>query len=203
MKVFYDTEFLEDGRTIDLISIGMVRADGEELYLINRGVDLRRLAQHEWLMANVVPHLPLTRTTGHFVKPDGVTHTLPVLAWDVGHTDWPRVRSRVEIANAVRRYLIGNLRPLPELWAWYGAYDHIALAQLFGPMVKLPDGIPMWTNDLRQLVEMAGGSEVGLNPPAQQGGEHHALADARWVRDVHAHLSSMEADGALRWSLLR
>ena len=31
----------------------------------------------------------------------------------------------------------------------YGAYDHVALAQLSGPMVLLPDGVPMWTNDLR------------------------------------------------------
>jgi hypothetical protein len=24
-----------------------------------------------------------------------------------------------------------------ELWAWYGAYDHVALAQLWGSMVAL------------------------------------------------------------------
>jgi hypothetical protein len=28
MKYYYDTEFIEDGRTIDLISIGIVAEDG-------------------------------------------------------------------------------------------------------------------------------------------------------------------------------
>ena len=28
MKFFYDTEFIEDGHTIDLVSIGIVREDG-------------------------------------------------------------------------------------------------------------------------------------------------------------------------------
>jgi len=28
MKIWFDTEFYEDGRTIDLISIGLVREDG-------------------------------------------------------------------------------------------------------------------------------------------------------------------------------
>ena len=32
MKIFFDTEFIEDGKTIDLISIGMVREDGETYY---------------------------------------------------------------------------------------------------------------------------------------------------------------------------
>ena len=32
MKYFYDTEFLEDGHTFDLISIGIVAEDGREYY---------------------------------------------------------------------------------------------------------------------------------------------------------------------------
>ena len=34
MRIFYDTEFLEDGKTIDLISIGMVAEDGREYYAV-------------------------------------------------------------------------------------------------------------------------------------------------------------------------
>ena len=32
MKIWFDTEFIEDGKTIDLISIGMVRQDSATLY---------------------------------------------------------------------------------------------------------------------------------------------------------------------------
>src|SRR4051812_11038169 len=34
MKYFYDTEFLEDGQTIELISIGIVAEDGREYYAV-------------------------------------------------------------------------------------------------------------------------------------------------------------------------
>jgi hypothetical protein len=39
----YDLEFLEDGRTIELISIGMVCDDGREYYAVNRDMPVRRI----------------------------------------------------------------------------------------------------------------------------------------------------------------
>ena len=54
-KVFFDTEFTEDGRTIDLISIGLVRIDGAELYLESAEADLSRAGQ--WVQDNVLVHL--------------------------------------------------------------------------------------------------------------------------------------------------
>jgi len=41
MKYFIDTEFYEDGKTIDLISLGVVAEDGRELYLCNQEAQLR------------------------------------------------------------------------------------------------------------------------------------------------------------------
>ncbi|HVX56933.1 MAG TPA: hypothetical protein VHA37_04325 [Candidatus Saccharimonadales bacterium] len=35
MKYFLDTEFIEDGKTIDLISVGIAAEDGRTLYLQN------------------------------------------------------------------------------------------------------------------------------------------------------------------------
>lgn len=55
MRIFMDTEFIEDGRTIDLISIGMVREDGAELYLENIECNLTKAS--EWVAENVIPHL--------------------------------------------------------------------------------------------------------------------------------------------------
>ena len=56
-RIFFDTEFLEDGKTIDLISIGMVRDDGEAYYAQRAECDLERVKAHPWLSENVVPHL--------------------------------------------------------------------------------------------------------------------------------------------------
>ncbi len=54
-RYWYDTEFIEDGRTIDLISIGMVCEDGREFYAESADCDLSKA--NEWVRANVIPHL--------------------------------------------------------------------------------------------------------------------------------------------------
>src|SRR5690606_36243012 len=73
-----------------------------------------------------------------------------------------------------------------ELWADYCAYDHVALAQLWGPMIHLPKGIPMYTNDIQTYARLAGVSHKDL--PKATGDEHHALADAPNVWDRYTHI---------------
>jgi hypothetical protein len=174
MKIFYDTEFLEDGKTIELISIGMVAEDGRELYRVREDAPWRRIKQHEWLMANVVPHLP---------QPHGDWILHMPKSWPIDFHD-SRVKKKAIVADEVRDFI--QATPNAELWAWYGAYDHVVLAQLFGKMIDLPDGVPMWTNDLKQEVHRRGNPEL----PKQESAEHDALADARWVRDAYAWLEA-------------
>lgn len=69
----------------------------------------------------------------------------------------------------------------------------MVLCQLFGPMIDLPDGIPMWTNDLRQEVARLGDPRM----PEQEHGAHNALADARHNRDMAHHLELVR-DGIAR-----
>jgi hypothetical protein len=163
VKIFYDTEFLDDGKTIDLISIGMVTEDGRELYAVSSEFDQAAVLQHGWLMANVWPSLPTTK------NPRG-QRGLDRL--DLGHPD---VRPRAQIARLVQDFV--NATPRPDLWAYYAAYDHVAYAQLFGPMSQLPAGLPMQTDDL-----VTEAKRLGLTPrdlPQQEAGHHNALADAR------------------------
>lgn len=54
-RIFFDTEFIEDGHTIDLISIGMVREDGRAYYAEPFETDHSRA--NDWVKANVLPHL--------------------------------------------------------------------------------------------------------------------------------------------------
>ncbi|MGI5201669.1 hypothetical protein ACQEU6_08815 [Spirillospora sp. CA-108201] len=164
MRIFYDCEFIEDGTTIDLVSIGLVADDGREFYAVSSDFDRRKFFANDWLVDNVWPTLPQRP------HPPGIRCRCLHEHLDLDHPD---VRPRTQIARAVHTFIAAT--PDPQLWAWYGAYDHVALAQLWGPMISLPPGVPMWTNDLRQEAERLG------NPPLpdQPAGVHNALADAR------------------------
>jgi len=184
MRVFYDTEFVDNGRIIDLISIGMVAEDGRKYYAVSSEMDMGAITRRHWLMENVVPHLPLTR--------DGIYHPKPESApWGQFKLDLKQtcVKPKFVIANEVRDFLreIDNL----ELWAWYGAYDHVALAQLWGPMVALPPGVPMYTNDIKQFHRQLGKPEL----PMQGDGEHNALVDAMYNMMLFQHMQHMVQEG--------
>jgi hypothetical protein len=171
LRYFYDCEFLEDGKTIELISIGIVAEDGRELYLVNRDAPWKRIKKHEWLMANVVPHLP---------QPHGDWINQMPKSWPIDFHN-SAVKDRMTISQLVEHFLFDydwSPEPDVELWAWYGAYDHVVLCQLFGLMIDLPRGIPMWTNDLQQELRRLGNPSM----PEQASGLHNALEDARHLK---------------------
>jgi hypothetical protein len=45
LRYFYDTEFIENGKTIDLISIGVVREDGRSYYAVSTEFKARKASQ--------------------------------------------------------------------------------------------------------------------------------------------------------------
>jgi hypothetical protein len=163
-KIYYDTEFLEDGKTIELISIGLVSEYGHEYYAVNSDAPWDRIRSNRWLCDNVVRHLPLSRELRHSAEFGGI------FSVDNKSTS---VKPEWVIANEVREFILAV--PEPELWADYGAYDHVVLCQLWGAMIHLPKGIPMWTNDLQQAAR-------GLELPEQVSTQHNALEDARQVK---------------------
>lgn len=144
----FDTEFIEDGRTIDLLSIGVVREDGAEYYAEVAEADRSRA--NPWVRANVLPHL-----TGD---------TLP----------------RAQIGADLVEFAGAH----PQWWAYYADYDWVALCQLYGTMMDLPDGWPMFCMDIKQLCVSMGDPRL----PEQASTEHHALADARWCHKARLWL---------------
>ena len=153
MRYFYDTEFIEDGRTIELISIGVVAEDGREYYAVSTEFDPERAGS--WVRAHVLPKLPPPASQ----------------VW--------RARSQIRV-DLEKFFGVSNAsnaeatQPI-ELWAWVAAYDHVALCQLWGPMTALPPAIPRFTRELRQLWEDRGCPRM---PPRPQD-THDALVDAR------------------------
>lgn len=106
--------------------------------------------------------------------------------------DWTRVPRDHWLQSHVRTKLTGEaFEPsfiayeflkfagqLPKFWAYYADYDWVVLCGLYGRMVDLPTGWPMHCMDLKQLV----GSR---SLPAQREGNHNALADAKWNKEVY------------------
>lgn len=146
MRFFFDTEFIEDGRTIDLVSIGVVDERGREFYAVSTEFDPGRAGP--WVRDNVLDKLPSPADK----------------AW----CDRATIRDR--LLEFLRRD-----RERVELWAWFAAYDHVALAQLWGDMPALPRELPRFTRELRQRWEDVG--KPTLPPPPSDA--HDALADAR------------------------
>jgi hypothetical protein len=55
VRYYFDTEFMEDGTVIELLSIGIVAEDGRELYAISSEANVEHA--NEWVRENVLPHL--------------------------------------------------------------------------------------------------------------------------------------------------
>jgi len=70
MRYFLDCEFIEDGCTIEPISIGVVAEDGREFYAESSQVPWHRAS--DWVNENVRPHLvndtPVTTTEGEIAR---------------------------------------------------------------------------------------------------------------------------------------
>ncbi len=175
MRVYYDTEFLEDGETIELISIGMVAEDGREYYAVNRKMPIRRIKRNPWLMENVVPGLPRAHGDRRMTQPK---------RWLYDYAS-PLSKTPATIAGEVADFI--KATPDVELWAWYGAYDHVALCQLWGRMIDLPVSVPMFTCDLKQEALRLGNPTM----PRQEKGVHNALEDARHNKTMAEFLATL------------
>jgi hypothetical protein len=145
-RYFYDCEFIEDGVTIELISIGVVAEDGREFYAVSTEFDPAKAGQ--WVQRHVLTKLPPPSSQ----------------AW----------RSRARIRDDLLEFLLEPGLPV-ELWAWFAAYDHVVLAQLWGAMPALPREVPRFTREIRQHWEAAGSPTI----PNAGSDRHDALADAR------------------------
>lgn len=163
MKYFLDTEFIESGpgRPIHLISIGIVAEDGREFYAINSDCPLA--FANDWVKANVLPHLNHTKETW-----------LPL----------------EEIARQVEKFCRAyGFDGTQEFWAYYADYDWVVFCQMFGTMMNLPNGFPMYCNDIKQWASQLENPKL----PPQSTTEHNALNDARWNREAWEYLAALHA----------
>lgn len=145
MRYFYDTEFVEDGRTIDLISIAVVADDGREFYAHVDGYDIAKAEAHPFVSQQVLPHVAeMPRVPRHEVK-------RLLSSFFVGQIDlWGYFSAWDHIALM---QLWGDFNAQPS-WLPMRTNDICTVAQLTGRrIIPQPDGChdalvdARWTRD--------------------------------------------------------
>lgn len=107
-----------------------------------------------------------------------------------------------------------------KFYGYYCAYDWVVFCWLFGKMIDLPKGFPMYCIDVKQMMDIIAdvkyahlrddldsrkgivGSEFtlkrkldimkGCNNYPKQTNEHHALSDAKWIKALHDFLQQIK-----------
>ena len=151
MRYFYDTEFIDDGRTIDLISIGVAAEDGREYYAVSTEFDPQ--AAGRWVRTHVLPKLPPPSS--------------------------PLWRSRQQIRSDLEDFFgiddSGQSRSPSSCGPGLAPTTTSRCASCGAPMTALPPAIPRFTRELRQYWEDRGCPSL----PPRPRDAHDALVDAR------------------------
>lgn len=106
--------------------------------------------------------------------------------------------------------------PRHEFYGYYADYDWALLCSLYGKMINLPDGYPMYCRDVKQSLDEA--AEALTNSDfleffhltgqtvlssklkvikeredfPKESNEHHALSDARWVKQLYDFIPKLK-----------
>jgi hypothetical protein len=227
---FYKPLFGRRRHFIDLISIALVAEDGREYYAVSKEFNLKSVWKDEWLRENVLRALyeDLWLRTGIYCRtyhPDLIQpftrQTLQNLIGWYGRTN-QQIKNEIvqfvcpyvlaseyadmcSIDQGMEYYLKENP---PEFWADYADYDWVLFCSLFGRMIDLPKGFPMYCRDLKQVaddivkaswekVKDSTWGHIGIDKVSKMPGypqnpnQHHALWDARYDRDKYKFLHQL------------
>jgi hypothetical protein len=101
-----------------------------------------------------------------------------------------------------------NVISEPQFYAYYADYDWVVFCWLFGKMIDLPKGFPMYCKDLKQIIDEkamnqenkykdmsrldAWVQDVKNHPDyPKQNNKHNALDDARWNYELYKFLNNL------------
>lgn len=234
MKYFFDTEFHEYEvkplfrKTIDkieLISIGIVSESNDTYYSICKDFDIKKAWENEWLRDNVLKSIffDLHKINAHMLN-------IHQTSKEFNLRNLKRIisfygKSREQIAKEVKEYVYrinNNLHPdhvfnfdemikkYPiEFYAYYGNYDWVVFCWLFGRMIDLPKGFPMYQKDIKQMLDdkvdyvtkyripnkgfddSLSFIKSMLNYPTQDN-IHNALDDALWNKKLYEFIIKLK-----------
>lgn len=237
MRFFFDTEFIEGfhkpwfGKRrhfIDLIRIGIVDDKDNKFYAICSEYSYDDA--DEWVRKNVI--LPLYRKTvsgdarNHFTVSNFHKHfgrtkkeiMCDIILWIYRDTYENWMDSTEEFIDRGIRFGWGTDVD-HQFYAYYADYDWVLFCSIFGRMINLPYGFPMYCRDLKQMLDQKLETKsiedyTDIPPPAYAGkqlrtleeklayvkgrkdypyqtSEHDALDDARWNKRLFHFIKSL------------
>jgi hypothetical protein len=245
-KKILGVKYGETKHTIDLISIGVVSEDNRGYYAISNEFNL----DEAWNRFQVKKHTRfqtdgsrLPDTKEYWIRENVL---LPVYLdllnigniygdernyWSFTKSNLRRLikwygKSNSQIAEEIKSFCSQRKPTLvdkatdPVFYAYYADYDWVVFCWLFGTMMDLPKGFPMYCKDLKQILDekvytykfnMFEYSEsVKVNYRGKltfkqglellkmrqeypkQTNEHNALADAKWNQELHKFIKSLQ-----------
>lgn len=211
MKYFIDFEFIEGFKKplfgkrrhfIDMISVGIFCEDGRKFYEISSEYNYKDA--NDWVKDNVI--IPMYVDVVHGDNRNRCNASN--FHWSYGKSNKEIVRGIIEFIEYVplsQTAIPAGVKSEIEFYGYYADYDWVLLCSLFGRMIDLPKGYPMYCIDLKQMldervVKLTNSDffthfhiteQMGLaeklatikktnNKYPEQTNEHNALADAEW-----------------------
>lgn len=177
--------------TLDLISIGIVSDAGQEYYAVNREFNLKeawnRFDKKSW--HTYVLGIEVVREKNYWIRENVLRSIFD--DWKSGlefnYRNFKKLlhkygKTTEQIAKDIQAFVYQNQHVQFRLnsesfsfdsivtgkspisfYGYYSAYDHVSLCWLFGKMIDLPKGFPMYTNDLKQMMDSGAMLEVDIS----------------------------------------
>lgn len=172
MNFYLDTEFYEGltrpligkkEHTIDLISIALLAENGRMYYAVSKEFDLKRAWADEWIRDNVLRNI-FDEYISNKVSKD--FNTNPYLKDFDPYMEFTRSNFRLmmnaigkdnfTIAEEIKMFVFQQALgkdSVANFYGYYADYDWVLFCSLFGRMIKLPKGFPMYCRDLKQMMD--------------------------------------------------
>lgn len=157
MKYFLDTEFIESGPSRPIELISIGVVSEDGREFYAVSCEYNASHASDWVKENVLATLETNLTR----------YSIPA------------------IGSGVIEFIGDDLKP--EFWGYYADYDWVVFCQIFGTMMDLPKGFPMYCRDIKQLCDDKGNPQL----PKQDKGEHNALVDANWNKVAWEFLQTL------------
>lgn len=171
--------------TIDLISIGIVSEDGREYYAISKDFNLKE-AWNRWQYSQKLISGKNQQGKEYWIRENvlrpifdeiwcknSYKQHLHQIPYEFTYSNFKKLinlygKSNEIISIETRNFImetgidygVGEHTYTPiDIYTYYGDYDWVAFCWLFGKMIDLPTGFPMYSRDLKQILDEKAGAK--------------------------------------------
>lgn len=186
----------------------------KEYYAICKEFDLKAAWKNEWVRENVLkPIYKKLRLKELSVLYNDIENIETFYNDKYYHEEFSRLinkygKTRKQIADEIKHFVYHcreeeiaspsglvrteDLYKNIEFYGYYSDYDWVVFCWIFGRMMDLPKGFPMYCKDLKQIMDDFGLDKdwKHINCPDPDG-EHNALADAKWNYELYKFLQTL------------